>query len=145
MSVSEFTLKLSPGTILNVADCLVMDPNSQLVVVVTDESLLEGDTTIATFDPECSSEQLTDRVYIEEESPRDECRDGTLVVVQKQDTQGRARLELLSVPVDKSKCDNDSELNILAISIAVPIAVATVVVIILVFAIPSLRNKILRG
>jgi len=133
----DVTLKLSLGSVLHVGMCLVLEEGSEMVVSV-EGGVDNGDGyVVTTFDGMCSSTELAKRVRIEQTSSCDECRDGRPQLQQEEDESGRARLELLFVPVDSSECNDGSDVTMLAIAIAVPIGVLMIVVIIVVMAVPK--------
>jgi len=123
-------------------ECLILDDTSSMVIMVDEESKLQ--TVLATYDKSCSSPELLARVSIETASSLDVCTDGRPNVVQ-QEEEGRARLELLFVPInDLSECsrENENKLNIVAISVGVAIGVLALIAIIVVLAVPKLRHKV---
>jgi len=137
ISGGNFTLVLTPGSALHVGNCLVLDDESQMVIVV-DNEISDNDNILATFNPACSS-QLTSRVQIQ--TSLDECQDGKPIVEQRQDTEyGRGQLQLVFVPVECGS--KSSELNVVAISVAVPIAALAVAAIVVVMLVPKLRQKV---
>jgi len=140
--VGQTTLKLSSGATLHIDKCLVMDEKAQVVVEV-ENGVMNG-SVLLTFDPSCSSSELSERVKVESRQSIEEmCRDGR-PTVKEEEVLGeggmrRTQLTLLFEPM--SECESD-EVNLLAIAIAVPIAVLVLVVIVLVMAVPSIRKKV---
>ena len=122
-----------------VGKCLLSEEGSEIVVLV-DESFSSESKIIATYDTNCSSSDLLQRVRIEPTSTFDECRNGRPAVQEHNSDSGRTHLVLV---FDSSECyDGNNEINILAIAIAVPIAVLVIVVAVIVITVPSIRNKV---
>ena len=138
---NDSTVKLSPGSVLHVGKCLLVEENSEIVIVVEGGMSGNEEQLVATYDGNCSSSELLKRVRVETTSSFDECRDGQPTVQESKNENGRSQLAVLFVPV--SECDSESsELNIVAIAIAVPIAVIVIVMVIVVMAVPQVRKKV---
>lgn len=144
-------VKLSIGSVLHVGKCLVVEDESEIVVVIESGNEVQDGSEaqlLATYDSECSSSELVGRVRIETTSSFDECEDGRPTIVEQVEDEKneRSRLELLFVPMDgSSECGGDSsesEMNILVIAVVVPIVVLVILVIVIVMAVPSIREKV---
>lgn len=126
------TLKLSPGATLHVGQCLVLDDNSRVVVVVN-ETVNSNGSVLATYDAQCSTPQLIQRVSID--SVVDECEYGRPSVTQLEEG-GRVRLELLFFSIDSNQCnlgdDNDTEhsgINVVAVAVSVSVVVGVILIV----------------
>jgi len=138
----EMRVRLPLGSVLHVGKCLVIEEGSEMVIVV-EGGMNTNEHVVATYNRDCSSSEIVERVRIEQTPSYDECRDDKPIVEEKNEEDGRARLELLFVSSDSSECNRTSKINILAIAIAIPAAVLVVVVIVIAMTVPKLRAKIL--
>jgi len=135
------TVTLTPGATLHVGQCLLLEEDSEILVLVEsgDSDTPDERKVLATYNSSCSSPNLLERMKVKPSPSLDECRGGR-PTVQQQQKDGRTQLELMFVPLDSSECG--SGVNVLAIAIAVPIAVVVLVVVIVVMTVPKLRNKV---
>lgn len=126
---------------LHVGKCLIMEDQSQILVLLNDGVNTNSTITLATYDYSCDL-QIDERVKINT-SAFDVCLHGQPVVRERDEGDERKRLELFFVPMsDSSECHSASDLNMIALAIAVPIAVLVAVTIVVVFAVPRIRKKV---
>ena len=149
--VGQTTLKLSSGATLHIDKCLVMDEKAQVVVEV-ENGVMNG-SVLLTFDPSCSSSELSERVKVESKQSMEEmCQDGR-PTVKEEEVLGeggmrRTQLTLVFELLNESdECNENSrsDLNVLVIAIVVPVVALVVIVIVVVMLVTQLRKKVVPG